>query len=703
MKTLHLRASPFLGSPEKMIVGQCKYARRSGGAYVVAVFNEQSGERNDFIEGIRSLGGKAFCLQPGVSSFFPSLLRILRLIRQHRIDIICTHDYKSNLFGLIASSILKVPIVSVFHGRTSHDNKIRFYERLDDFLLRFFDCVVAVSQETQRKLEKMGLKGNKIRVIHNAVEVSGETGEGGIREEGIRRELSIEMEDPMILFAGRLSREKGVCVLLDAAKQVLQSFPRAIFLIVGDGPEAASLQSRGQALKLEGRVRFTGFRKDIQRFLREMDFAVLPSFTEGMPLLVLESYAVGKPVVASRVGGVPEIMEDGVHGLLVEPGNADDLAKALMAMLSDPNRRERMGRAAFERVRTHFSIERQASAYVELFREVSGIGSEDTASDLPIKNWIWISWEKHRRTRELCKALQVRLFEQNLHLPRIVKHPYLLFWTTVLMFRYRPKGIIVQNPSVVLAFWAVLMRRILGYRLVVDAHNEGIRPFYQKLGRIQFIYKLIQKGADLTLVTNERLAEVVRRNGGVPFVLQDRLPVFPDAAATALRGQYKIVCISTYAKDEPYQAVIEAARGLSPDYVVYFTGNDKRLSPEVVRHLPSNVILTGYLSEEAYLGLLKGCDVVVDLTGLEDCLVCGAYEAVALGKPLVLTDTPALRDYFYKGSVYTQNHPEEIRGAIRTAVMNRENLSAEIRALKEELIRAWEDKRKMLVSSLRRF
>lgn len=698
MKILHLRASPFLGSPEKMILGQCWYAQRDGDAYVVAVFDEQSGERNDLIEGIRSIGGEADRLQPRMRSFLPTLFRLLRLARKHRVDVVCTHDYKSNFFGLLAGLFLRVPLVTVFHGRTSHDRKIQFYERLDDLLLRFFDRVIAVSQDTQRKLEKTGLKRNKIHVIHNGVEVLGDT-----VEEGIRREFSIDAGDQMILFAGRLSREKGLSVLLDAAAQVVQSFPRAMLLVVGDGPEAASLQAQARALKLERRVRFTGFRKDIGRFLREMDFAVLPSFSEGMPLLVLESYAFGKPVVASRVGGVPEILEDGVHGLLVEPGNADDLAKALMAMLSDPERRERMGRAAFELVRTHFNIERQTSSYAQLFRKVAGIDSEDAASDSPMKNWIWISWEKHRRTRELCKALQVRLFEQNLHLPRIVKHPYLLFWTTVLMFRYRPKGIIVQNPSVVLAFWAVLMRRILEYRLVVDAHNEGIRPFYQKLGRIQFIYKLIQKGADLTLVTNERLAEVVRRNGGVPFVLQDRLPVFPDAAATALRGKYKIVCISTYAKDEPYQAVIEAARGLSPDYVVYFTGNDKRLSPEVVRHLPSNVILTGYLSEEAYIGLLKGCDVVVDLTSLEDCLVCGAYEAVALGKPLVLTDTTALRDYFYKGSVYTQNHPEEIRGAIRTAVMNRENLSAEIRALKEELIRAWEDKRKMLVSSLRCF
>lgn len=697
MNILHLRASPFLGSPEKIILGQYKDSLRRKDAYVVAVFDEQPGQGNDFIEGIQSIGGESVPLPPRMYSFFQTLSCIIRLVQNYQVDLICTHDYKSNLFGLLAGLILRRPIVSVFHGRTSHDRKIRIYEWLDDLLLRFFNCVVAVSQDTQLRLERVGVERSKIRVIPNGVEVPGETRSG---DEELRRELSIDTRDQIILFAGRLSREKGLFILLDAAAHVVKAFPRALFLIVGDGPEAASLQAQARTLGLERRVRFAGFRKDIQRFFRVMDLAVLPSFTEGMPLLILESYAFGKPVVASCVGGVPEVVEDGVHGLLVEPGNADDLAKALMALLADPVRRDQMGRAAFERVQTHFSVERQASAYAQLFKEVVRSGSDASVSDSPMKDWIWISWERHRRTRELCKALQVRLFERDLHLSRIVKHPYFLFWTTLLMFRHRPGGVIVQNPSVVLAFWAVLMKRIFGYVLVVDAHNEGIRPFSKRLEWLQFIYQFIQRGADLTLVTNERLAKVVRQNGGVPFVLQDKLPTFAEAIPAELKGKHNLVCISTFAKDEPYQEVIEAARGLGPDYVFYFTGNDQKLSPEILKNLPSNVILTGYLPEKAYLSLLKGSDVIIDLTYMEDCLVCGAYEAVALEKPTVLTDTAALKNYFYAGAVYTKNRSLDIKNAVMAAIDNVETLSAEVKVLKEQLGKDWLDKAKVLTKRM---
>jgi glycosyltransferase involved in cell wall biosynthesis len=268
------------------------------------------------------------------------------------------------------------------------------------------------------------------------------------------------------------------------------------------------------------------------------------------------------------------------------------------------------------------------------------------------------------------------------------------------MLRHRPGGIIVQSPSVVLAFWAVLMKRIFGYALIVDAHNEGISPFNRKLDSLQFIYRFIQRGADLTLVTNERLAEVIRRNKGVPFILQDKLPTFHKTVGEGLKGKYNLVCISTFAPDEPYHEVIEAVRELGPDYVVYFTGNHRKLSPETLKKLPTNAVLTGYLPEEAYLGLLKGCDAIIDLTYMEDCLVCGAYEAVALEKPIILTDTPALRKYFCMGAVYTQNKSSDIKNAVMAAINHLQSLSTEIKVLKSQLTKDWLERAKILMDRM---
>ena len=145
-----------------------------------------------------------------------------------------------------------------------------------------------------------------------------------------------------------------------------------------------------------------------------------------------------------------------------------------------------------------------------------------------MRQWIWITWEAHRRTRELSKALDIPLFERNVDVPRIIRYPYLMAWTCVSIARLRPKGLVVQNPSVVLALWVICLRRVLNYKLVVDAHNEGLRPFYANLERLGIIYRYIQKKADLTIVTNDALANLVRRNGGNPVVLPDRVPFLPS-------------------------------------------------------------------------------------------------------------------------------------------------------------------------------
>jgi glycosyltransferase involved in cell wall biosynthesis len=307
--------------------------------------------------------------------------------------------------------------------------------------------------------------------------------------------------------------------------------------------------------------------------------------------------------------------------------------------------------------------------------------------------WVWITWEKHRRTRELCTDLGIRLCERDTNAPRILRYPWLLLWTAATVAWLRPRGVIVQNPSIVLAVWAIVLRYLFRYALIVDAHNEGLRPIYQPLGWLDCVFRFVQAKADLTLVTNDLLVDGVNRNGGIAFVLPDRLPALPDVPALRLEGQHSIVCISTFAKDEPIDEVIAAVAGLDPRYRLYMTGNSRRLASDLSDRLPANLILTGYLSDTDYVALLRGADVVLDLTHLDNCLVCGAYEAVALGKPLIVSDTAVLRRYFYKGTIYTKNHPQEIRDAVHSAVSNRATLRHQMISLKQELIEDWSIKR----------
>lgn len=317
-----------------------------------------------------------------------------------------------------------------------------------------------------------------------------------------------------------------------------------------------------------------------------------------------------------------------------------------------------------------------------------------------MEEWVWITWERHRRTRELCRALEIRLFEKNYCSSRLLKHPYLIFWTFLVVLKTKPKGLIVQNPSIVLALWSVVLKAIFKFALVVDTHNGGLGLAKEGLGCPQFVYRHIQRKADLTIITNTYLGELVKNNGGQPFVLEDNIPQFHNVRKVTLLGKHNIVCICTFSGDEPFLEVIAATSALEKDWVVYMTGNSKKLPPDVLQTVPRNLVLTGFLKDEEYLGLIKSADVVVDLTYRDHCLVCGAYEAVALEKPMILSDWGVLRSYFSKGVIYTRNEPHAIKEAIQTAIGERINLHLGVRALKAELLAQWEYKKHQLVVML---
>ena len=305
---------------------------------------------------------------------------------------------------------------------------------------------------------------------------------------------------------------------------------------------------------------------------------------------------------------------------------------------------------------------------------------------------IWITWEKHRRTEQLASALpKVDLFEFTLDANRLVRYPYLLFKSTLTLIRERPDLVIVQNPSIILAIFVITVGNLMKFHVVVDSHNEGIMPFYSRYDWLLPIYAMIQKKAELTIVTNEELAKIVRKNGGTPFVLADRMPQLNNPKFIKLKGVRNVVFICSFAKDEPFFEVIQAAHLIDPSICIYITGRYQNAPKNFIIKAPSNVIFTGHIPDQTYINLLYSCDVVIDLTLMQDCLVCGAYEAVALGKPIILSDTQSLRDYFYKGAIYTENNQKAIANSINTAIENRISLTQQIIILRSNLKIKWEN------------
>jgi glycosyltransferase involved in cell wall biosynthesis len=176
---------------------------------------------------------------------------------------------------------------------------------------------------------------------------------------------------PVVGLVGRLVPEKGVDVFLRAAALVSAVVPQARFLVVGDGPLRPDLEHRAAVLGLAGAVTFTGYRSDAPRLLAGLDVLAVPSRSDGSPLVVCEAMAAGVPVVASRVGGLPDLVEDGGSGLLVRPGEAEDLARALVSLLLDPEAARRLG-ARGRRLAAGRSHERLVDRMTQLYTDVAG-------------------------------------------------------------------------------------------------------------------------------------------------------------------------------------------------------------------------------------------------------------------------------------------------------------------------------------------
>ncbi len=319
-----------------------------------------------------------------------------------------------------------------------------------------------------------------------------------------------------------------------------------------------------------------------------------------------------------------------------------------------------------------------------------------------MNNLIWLSWDNHRRSYELAKKLAVRFHVIGRGYWRIFD-PIIPSLRTLLFLAFRNyKIIIVQNPSLILTCIVCLLKPLKGFRIIQDLHSYfashidkgvGLRG---KIYRLLSIYCIIK--CDLTIVTNEPLKEVVDKYGGRGFVLQDTIPDIASIDKAELVKRNNVVFICTYAADEPYIEVIEAGRALLNEVDIFITGNPRHANDLDKMNIPPNIKITGFLTENNYIALLRNSDAIIDLTTLENCLVCGAYEAVALEKPLVTSNTQTLRDYFYKGTIYSDNNRYSLIDNIREALENKSKLRKEMKLLKSELNNQWSQKFEKLKS-----
>jgi glycosyltransferase involved in cell wall biosynthesis len=306
-----------------------------------------------------------------------AFVALYRRIRAGRYDIVHTHISKAGILGRLAARCAGVPVViHTYHGQVEELGgrtcRSRFFRYCERRAARWTDLIVANSHDTARQCLARGIGTlSQYQVIHNGIDLA------PFLDYGAAGPLPGIEGGPLLGTVGSLTPEKGLAVLMQAAASWVGRYPRLRICMVGDGVLRVPLGELARRLELGDRVVFPGIQRDVRPWLAAFDLLLMPSLHEGMGIALLEAMAMGKPVVASRTGGIPEVVVDGQTGLLVPPGDPEALAAAVDRLLRDEAARRRLGQAGQERVKQCFALEgmvRQLEAAYERLLSRKGRG-----------------------------------------------------------------------------------------------------------------------------------------------------------------------------------------------------------------------------------------------------------------------------------------------------------------------------------------
>ena len=315
----------------------------------------------------------------GQASFAPSdvvaLVKLVALVRRLRPHVVHTHTAKAGFLGRLAARVAGVPVVlHTYHGHVlsgyygrMRSAGLRLMER---FLARFSDKLIAVSDRVRDDLVSLGIApADRFVVVPLGLDLD-PMFDASRNRGAFRREFGLRSDAPLVGIVGRLFPIKNHVLFLEAAARVRVSDSDARFVVVGDGPLRASLEERTRQPDLRGRVVFTGWRHDLPKIYADLNVVVVSSMNEGTPVSAIEAMAAGCLVVATRVGGLPDLIDDGRTGILVPPNEPAMLASAVEWLLTDPVSRESMRSAASAEVRRRFMASRLVTDLQQLYLDL---------------------------------------------------------------------------------------------------------------------------------------------------------------------------------------------------------------------------------------------------------------------------------------------------------------------------------------------
>lgn len=377
MRICHIMSADLWAGAEVQVATTVSYLVGRADVNVIAVLLNEG----RLAQELRQLGVEVAVVDEHRHTSLGILRFLIRFLRGRDVDVVHTHRYKDTVLGAIAAKLTGVPrVVRTVHGlrepmRGWNRAKFSAYEALDKAALWcFVDRVIAVSRSMAETLRQSGYRRSSVTHIHNGLDLQKVNAMRSRQD--VRRELGIGSRAFLIGTVGRLSAVKGHADLLRAARLILQQEPEARFLVVGGGPLREELTALAAELGVDHACLFAGARADVCDLVGAMDVFILPSLDEGIPMALLEAMALGRPVVATRVGGVPEVIQHRETGLLVAPRNERALAGACLELAANREWGAMLGARARRVVEVEFSQATNGRDLLNAYRDVSSLPHE---------------------------------------------------------------------------------------------------------------------------------------------------------------------------------------------------------------------------------------------------------------------------------------------------------------------------------------
>lgn len=328
----------------------------------IGVFNNRYAPHTELADQALLAGLKVKVFNCNRKLDLSTIRTIRKFIKKNDIHIIHSHGYKSHIYAYLATIGLNTHLVASCHNWIARDKKTCFYYRIEKRLLRHFNRVVAVSDEVDKELERIGVEEGKRKIIVNGIDI-----EQYQQSENLNQEFGFGRNDIIIGTVGRLSVEKGLFDLLRVAKRICKLYANTFFLVVGDGELRSELELVRDQYGLKDRVIFTGQRNDISKVYKTLNIFLMTSHNEGLPMVLLEAMASRVSVITTSVGAIPNLISHNESGLLVEPSDIDAFCDAVRRLIEDKKKAREFAERGFLKVANEYSSRNMALKYKELY------------------------------------------------------------------------------------------------------------------------------------------------------------------------------------------------------------------------------------------------------------------------------------------------------------------------------------------------